>query len=249
MKKAVLCFVVFLMVSVGATVAHAQSFSLPKVTDINAYSQVGGFTGRNSLAKDHGPTLGWGFEISLDTSGVDSPSASACTRQCLPDEEERARAEARRPPPKPWLFEVGFGYSQLAVNQTVAGGNELRAGLRTIPSVMIYMSRNIKPLEGAFVGLGSGIETLKDGRLYNSMMQFAEVGGETISFSGTAGYALLIFDKVALFFEGAYHLRYFPSVTYKLPGSSTTLPPDYPRAANLSGWTFSVGLQVAVQKP
>lgn len=263
------CVGLLWIVVCGVGTVSAQSFSLPKITDMNGFLEIGQFNGSDPWARDRRVMTGWGFEISFDASGS-PPKPADCTPQMCPEPskyctlEDKVRAKIEkdegaakeqeesevirrrlRRNARP-LYEVFLGYHQLNLSRNIENNYELRAALRTLPSAGVYVTCDGGWCNGFYGGIGAGLETLANARVYNNTTgQIFKVTADTIPLTFAAGYV----TPWCVFAQLTGNVRYFPSVGYDLPSGVTSLPPELPRSVNLSGWSFAVGCQIEINTP
>ena len=95
------CVGLLWIVVCGVGTVSAQSFSLPKITDMNGFLEIGQFNGSDPWARDRRVMTGWGFEISFDASGS-PPKPADCTPQMCPEPskyctlEDKVRAKIEK---------------------------------------------------------------------------------------------------------------------------------------------------------
>lgn len=249
-----------LLLSGGARPLPAQLGAVEalfeRVTDVSFYASSGGLlpgsegvdTGGYGLAS-YGLELLFSIgSVSRPLPGAEPPAGDTVAQEWVrrtltrrgaytdtTDVFEVHKVPLEEPSETVWLFELGLGYGQLVGFQAAAEEVELRGTVRDLPSVSFYAS--YEPLGGYF-GLRTGFMTLNGLQFYDA--EGAVTSGEAESFLASAlvGYAVEVLG-FNLFAEGGYSLRYFPSVAW----SADTLPPEMPRALNLSGWSVSGGIQ------
>jgi len=147
-----------------------------------------------------------------------------------------------------WGVEMALGYGQLA---GFTSGNEaldLRGAVRQLPSLAVYASRERGlPLgfDQFYFGFHTGFLHTVNLQAYDAQGRQYSAQGETFEF----GFSLGAWEESGFFIEPGYWFRRFPSLNWTLPGGVEGLPPEWPRALNLSGPSVSVGYQFAIPKP
>jgi len=133
-----------------------------------------------------------------------------------------------------------------------AGSNnvDLRGSIRSLPTIAAYVSGLGESIDGfpnslyPYFGLSFGLADLWNARAYDtSGLQF-ELDSQTFDWGLTAGLAVDLGLTAYLLTEATYVWRRFSSLEWSLPDAAQEiLPPEFPRALELSGWRFKVGLQ------
>jgi hypothetical protein len=186
---------VLLFLILTVSTAHAQSFSLPEVDNVNFFFQggsiVGGTDVKDDPADDAGffSQLGWGFETSFDMTKTPS-----------------------------WLIELAVGYDQSYFRGKLLDRYSLRGTIRDLPAISIYASHS----SSFYFGFGTGLVSLNNMAAYEDGHKRFTVGGDTFDLSGKVG-RLFRYERATLFFEAAYHARFISSVNYGM-GASDSLP-------------------------
>ena len=133
-------------------------------------------------------------------------------------------------------LEVAVGFSQVGALVGRNAEPEIRASVREAPSVSVYGNFGGDRV-GMYVGARTGIVSLSGGRAY--------VDGTALSFEGSTfqagplGGLVLTVSGVSIFAEAAYMWRNIKSLEW----TSDEPVGNVPRSANLSGPSFSIGMQ------
>ena len=139
-------------------------------------------------------------------------------------------------------LDLGIGYGQMdGIRNT--GPFELHGSVRELPSVSAYATMRLSDRFGVYAGMRTGVITLQDAQL------FVENGEGTSMFTLTStsfefgvplGIDVQPVEGVHLTLEAAYMRRTFNSITFD---PSSGFPSDYPRTLDLSGLSWSAGIQ------
>jgi hypothetical protein len=155
-------------------------------------------------------------------------------------------------PDSKWGAELAVGYDFLNVLARGSNGLEVRGSIQTLPSITLYISRDVSPRVALYTGLGTGLVVLKNFRAYSGGQIYA-LSGDTWGFTPSFGLIERILQEdesrpgASVFFEVSYEVRNFPSVAYVTPPNGT-LPPGLPRSLAASGPVFNIGLEFAFKK-
>src|SRR6266511_4039918 len=134
-------------------------------------------------------------------------------------------------------FELAIGFSQSGALVARESTTQMRASVREAPSVSLYGNVGTGLLAGYF-GARTGLVSLVGGRAYidetavpfeGSTFQIGPVLGGVVDFRGLSFFA-----------EGAYMWRDIKSIEWDSDAQVGAAPP---RSANLSGPSFSLGVQ------
>jgi hypothetical protein len=154
-----------------------------------------------------------------------------------------------------WGAELDVGYDFLNLSgRSRDGAYEIRGSIQTLPSITLYISRDISSRTSLYTGVGTGIVTLKNVRVYDSSGRIYVVGGDTWGFTPSIGiiHSLREADEhragAAILFETSYEARNFPSITYTLPTEVKALPADLPRSLSGGGVVFNLGVEITFRK-
>lgn len=153
----------------------------------------------------------------------------------------------RRPPgPDERLidFDLGIGYGQMD-GLTAPGPFELHGSVRELPSLSAYATARLTDRVGVYAGVRTGVITLQDAQLY-----VADTGGTTSLFTLSAtsfefgaplGLDVAIAGDLHVTLEAEYMRRIFNSLVTDPPNG---FPSSFPRTLDLSGVSWSVGVQL-----
>ena len=142
-------------------------------------------------------------------------------------------------------FDLGVGYGQMD-GLTSAGPYELHGSVRELPSISAYATVRLTDRIGVYAGVRTGVITLQDAQVYVADEDEATTSLFTLSstsfeFGAPLGVDLRIAGDLHMTVEGAYMRRIFNSLSYDPPSG---FPSTFPRALDLSGMSWSVGVQV-----
>jgi hypothetical protein len=153
-----------------------------------------------------------------------------------------------RKPPEPAErlidFDLGIGYGQMD-GLTAPGPFELHGSVRELPSLSAYATARFTDRVGIYAGVRTGVITLQDAQLY-----VADGGGTTSLFTLSAtsfefgaplGLDLTIAGDLHVTVEAEYMRRIFNSLSTDPPNG---FPTGFPRMLDLSGMSWSVGVQL-----
>ena len=172
--------------------------------------------------------------VGKDTVLVSVDSEFVGNRQ-LPEPEERLID-----------FDLGVGYGQMD-GLASAGPYELHGSVRELPSVSAYATVRLTDRIGIYAGVRTGIITLQDAQVYvaddEATTSLFTLSSTSFEFGAPLGIDLQIAGDLHLTAEGAFMRRIFNSLSYDPPSG---FPSDFPRALDLSGMSWSVGIQVPI---
>ena len=141
-------------------------------------------------------------------------------------------------------FDLGIGYGQMD-GLTTRGPFELHGSVRELPSLSAYATARLTDRVGIYAGVRTGVITLQDAQLY-----VADDGGTTSLFTLSAtsfefgaplGLDLTVAGDLHVTVETEYMRRIFNSLSTDPPSG---LPATFPRMLDLSGLSWSVGVQL-----
>jgi hypothetical protein len=138
-------------------------------------------------------------------------------------------------------FELGLGASTLNGLRAVEPSLDLRAAMRTLPTVSVYAAGIGVPDDSPidpYLGLSVGLAELWNARGYDAEGNTYPVEAETFELGATAG---LYIDRPlpGLYIEVGYRHRRFGSLAW----ASETLPAGWPRSMEASTWQAAIGWQ------
>ena len=153
-----------------------------------------------------------------------------------------------RQPPEPEErlidFDLGIGYGQMDGLSSNAG-YELHGSVRELPSVSAYATMRLTDRVGIYGGVRTGVITLQDAQVYvgddETTTSLFTLSSTSFEFGTPLGIDLQLAGDLHVTAEAAYMRRIFNSLSYD-PASG--FPSNFPRALDLSGISWSVGVQV-----
>jgi hypothetical protein len=152
-----------------------------------------------------------------------------------------------RAPPEPEErlidFDLGVGYGQMD-GLASDGLYELHGSVRELPSISAYATMRLSDRLGIYAGVRTGIITLQDAQVYvpdGATTSLVTLSSTSFEFGAPLGIDLQVAGDLHVTAEGAYMRRIFNSLSYDPP---TGFPSDFPRSLDLSGMSWSVGVQV-----
>lgn len=141
-----------------------------------------------------------------------------------------------------WTFELGLGYGQLVGFDSGDETLDLHGQVRDLPSVSLYA--NYDPM-GFYFGLRSGFMKLQGLQAFNEDGDAFTGEGESFLAALLLGQAVEVLG-INVFIEGAYSVRYFPSIEWRTVAFGASLAPNLPRELSFSGWSIGTGIQFGV---
>jgi len=240
----------------------AQQLSLPSVDGVTAFYRMGRLSGpwratatapcTNAISSF--PLCGWGFEtvhILFDSDKHNTVEGGDGHNEHGWDIDTGTTNKKHTP----WGAELDVGYDFLNLNaRSQDGAYEIRGSVQTLPSITLYVSRDIGTRTSAYVGLGTGLVTFKNVRAYDASGRIYGVGGDTWGFTPSIGIlhdlqeATDVRPGWAILFETSYEVHDFPSITYSLPSDIKTLPSELPRNISGGGVVLNVGIEITFRK-
>ena len=155
-----------------------------------------------------------------------------------------------RTPPEPdervFDFDLGIGYGQL--DGLVADGEfDLHGSVRELPSISAYVTASLHDRLGIYGGVRTGVITLTDAQLYvpdGTTSSVYTLSSTSFEFGAPLGLDLKLAGDLHLTAEVEYIRRIFNSLT---TDPSNGFPSAFPRTLNLSGGSWSLGLQLPLK--
>ena len=245
--------------SLSAQLGAIEAFAR-RVTDLSFYANVGGLApGSGEIEADPFEIRSFGVELFFEIGTVEEvtgpPPPVSDTATVTWTEMIVVRGDQGvdttyvyevGPPPRPeaptrvlWTFEMGLGYGQLVGFDAAAEGLELRGQVRDLPSASLYA--NYDPL-GFYLGLRSGFMKVQGLQLFDEEGNPFNGSAESFLMAVMLGQSREVLG-INVFMEGAYSVRYFPSVDWRGAVSGVPLPVERPRELSFSGWSVGVGVQ------
>jgi hypothetical protein len=155
-----------------------------------------------------------------------------------------------RTPPEPeerqFDFDLGIGYGQMD-GLVADGAFDLRGSVRELPSISAYVSASLNDRIGVYGGVRTGVITLTDAQLYvpdGTTSSVYTLSSTSFEFGAPIGVDVKLVGDLHLTGEVEYMRRIFNSLT---TDPSTGFPTAFPRTLNLSGWSWSLGLQLPLK--
>ena len=155
-----------------------------------------------------------------------------------------------RTPPEPeerqFDFDLGIGYGQMD-GLVADGAFDLRGSVRELPSISAYVSASLNDRIGIYGGVRTGVITLTDAQLYvpdGTTSSVYTLSSTSFEFGAPIGVDVKLVGDLHLTAEVEYMRRIFNSLTTDPP---TGFPTAFPRTLNLSGWSWSLGLQLPLK--
>ena len=143
-------------------------------------------------------------------------------------------------------FDLGVGYGQLD-GLASEGAYELHGSVRELPSISAYATVSLTDRIGIYAGVRTGVITLQDAQVYladdETTSSLFTLSSTSFEFGAPLGIDLQIAGDLHVTAEAAYMRRIFNSLSYDPPSG---FPSDFPRALDLSGMSWSVGIQVPI---
>jgi hypothetical protein len=155
-----------------------------------------------------------------------------------------------RKPPEPeervFDFDLGIGYGQM--DGLVADGEfDLHGSVRELPSISAYVTASLHDRIGIYGGVRTGVITLTDAQLYvadGSTTSVYTLSSTSFEFGAPLGLDLELAGALHVTAEVEYMRRIFNSLSTDPP---TGFPTAFPRTLNLSGLSWSLGVQLPLR--
>jgi hypothetical protein len=155
-----------------------------------------------------------------------------------------------RKPPEPeerlFDFDLGIGYGQMD-GLVAEGAFDLHGSVRELPSLSAYVSASLHDRMGIYGGVRTGVITLTDAQLYvpdGATSSVYTLSSTSFEFGAPFGVDVKMVGDLHVTAEVEYMRRIFNSLTTDPP---TGFPTAFPRTLNLSGWSWSLGLQLPLK--
>jgi hypothetical protein len=143
-------------------------------------------------------------------------------------------------------MELGLGASFLRRIDSSVPGLDVRASLRSFPTLGVYATFREDKQVQPYIGGNFGLVELWNAQAYDAGRYEYAVKGQTFEWGITGGLYFNIPHLEGLFAEAAYRRRLFSSLDYSFPKALETkdsVPPGWPLEMDLSGLTVSIGWQ------
>lgn len=255
---------ILLLTVLAALPGRAQQLGLPGIDGLSIFYRTGRLSSSPWQAEStspcaHGwsrtPMCGWGFETTYVLLGGKDKKHTPNDEDATPRDVQRAGA-ANEPDSK-WGAELAVGYDFLNILATTPRGSnsyQVRGSLQTLPSITLYVSRDLTNRVALYAGIGTGLVVLKNVRAYDALGRVYALSGDTWGFTPSIGLIHHLLEEnesrpgASVFVEVSYEVRNFPSVAYVLPADVKTLPTDLARSLAASGPVLNVGFEFAFKK-
>ena len=152
-----------------------------------------------------------------------------------------------RKPPEPeerlFDFDLGVGYVQMD-GLGADGPFDLHALVRELPSISAYVTARLSDRAGVYGGVRTGVITLEDAQMYvaeGSTTSVYTLSSTSFEFGTPLGVDLKVAGDLHITAEAEYMRRIFNSLSTDPPSG---FPSIFPRTLNLSGWSWSLGVQL-----
>jgi len=152
-----------------------------------------------------------------------------------------------RKPPEPeerlFDFDLGVGYGQMD-GLGADGPFDLHGSVRELPSISAYVTARLSDRAGIYGGVRTGVITLEDAQMYvaeGSTTSVYTLSSTSFEFGTPIGVDLKVAGDLHITAEAEYMRRIFNSLSTDPPNG---FPSIFPRTLNLSGWSWSLGVQL-----
>ena len=152
-----------------------------------------------------------------------------------------------RKPPEPeerlFDFDLGVGYGQMD-GLRADGPFDLHGSVRELPSISAYVTARLSDRAGIYGGVRTGVITLEDAQMYvaeGATTSVYTLSSTSFEFGTPLGVDLRVAGDLHITAEAEYMRRIFNSLSTDPPNG---FPSIFPRTLNLSGWSWSLGLQL-----
>ena len=140
-------------------------------------------------------------------------------------------------------FDLGIGYGQMD-GLTTGGPFELHGSVRELPSLSGYATARLTDRVGVYAGVRTGVITLQDAQMYvadGGTTSLFTLSATSFEFGAPLGLDLTVAGDLHVTLEAEYMRRIFNSLSTDPP---TGLPANFPRMLDLSGLSWSLGVQL-----
>jgi hypothetical protein len=140
-------------------------------------------------------------------------------------------------------FDLGIGYGQMD-GLTTGGPFELHGSVRELPSLSGYATARLTDRVGIYAGVRTGVITLQDAQMYvadGGTTSLFTLSATSFEFGAPLGLDLTIAGDLHVTVEAEYMRRIFNSLSTDPP---TGFPANFPRMLDLSGLSWSLGVQL-----
>lgn len=143
-------------------------------------------------------------------------------------------------------FELGLGTNFLRGFAAVEPTLDLRASIRTLPQISVYatfmgLAEN-SPIQ-PYAGVTFGFAELWNARGYDPEGNVFELTADTYEIGATGGLYMDWSALRGLYVDVGYRVRNFESLNW----STETIPANWPRSIDTSGWIVNVGWQFRIR--
>lgn len=143
-------------------------------------------------------------------------------------------------------FELGLGTNFFRGFAAVEPTLDLRASIRTLPQISVYtifvgLAEN-SPIQ-PYAGVTFGFAELWNARGYDREGNVFELTADTYEIGATGGLYMDWAALKGLYVEVGYRVRNFESLNW----STETIPVNWPRSIDTSGWIVNVGWQFRIR--
>jgi hypothetical protein len=141
-------------------------------------------------------------------------------------------------------FDLGIGYGQMD-GLTTGGPFELHGSVRELPSLSAYATARLTDRVGIYAGVRTGVITLQDAQMYvtddGGTTSLFTLSATSFEFGAPLGLDLTVAGDLHVTVEAEYMRRIFNSLSTDPP---TGFPANFPRMLDLSGLSWSLGVQL-----
>jgi len=152
-----------------------------------------------------------------------------------------------RKPPEPeeriFDFDLGIGYGQMD-GLGADGPFDLHGSVRELPSISAYVTARLGDHAGVYGGVRTGVITLEDAQMYvaeGATTSVYTLSSTSFEFGAPIGVDVKAVGDLHITAEVEYMRRIFNSLSTEPPSG---FPSIFPRSLNLSGWSWSLGVQL-----